>query len=171
MNRRVPLLVMSLLLVAVSTMAGPEKIAFPQYQTHLLYTVVDRPDIKEIRDVYVIPAAAKMAKPGQPLPNGTVLTFVHFKAKVNETGALVKDPNGRLVRGELDRIGVMEKRTGWGIEYPEDIRNGEWEYALFRPDGTRNDKANIKGCFQCHKPLPSGQDFVFTFSKLVEASK
>lgn len=170
MCRLAPLVVMSLLLVAVPTMAGPEKIAFPPYQTHVLYTVADRPDIKEIRDIYVNPETTRMAKPGQPLPSGTVLTFVHFKAKADEKGELVKDPNGRLVRGELDRIGVMEKRTGWGVEYPEDIRNGEWEYALFRPDGTRNDKANIKACFQCHKPQ-SEQDFLFTLSKLVRAPK
>jgi len=171
MNRLVPLLAMALLLFASSTMAGPEKVAFPPYQTHVLYTVVDRPDIKEIRDIYVNPETTRMAKPGQPLPSGTVLTFVHFKARVDDKGELVKDPNGRLVRGDLDRIGVMEKRTGWGVEYPDDIRNGEWEYALFRPTGTRNEQANIKACFQCHKPLPSGQDFVFTFSKLVSAPK
>jgi hypothetical protein len=145
MNRLVPLLAMALLLFASSTMAGPEKVAFPPYQTHMLYTVADRPDIKEVRDVYANPEASKMARAGQP--------------------------NGRLVRGDLDRIGVMEKRTGWGLEYPDDIRNGEWEYALFRPTGTRNEQANIKACFQCHKPLPSGQDFVFTFSKLVSAPK
>lgn len=151
-------------------MAGPEKVAFPPYQTHVLYTVVDRPDIKEIRDVYVNSETTRMAKPGQPLLSGTVLTLVHFKARADEKGELVRDPNGRLVRGELDRIGVMERRTGWGVEYPEDIRNGEWEYALFRTDGTRNDKANIKACFRCHKPQ-SEQDFLFTLSKLVRAPK
>ncbi len=170
MNRLAPVLAMALLLFASLTMAGPEKVAFPPYQTHVLYTVVDRPDIKEIRDVYVNPETTRMPKPGQPLPSGTVLAFVHFKAKTDEKGELVRDPNGRLVSGELDRIGVMEKRTGWGVEYPEDVRNGEWEYALFRPDGTRNDKANIKACFQCHKPR-SGQDFLFTFSQLVGAPK
>jgi hypothetical protein len=46
----------------------------------------------------------------------------------------------------------MEKRTGWRIEYPEDLRNGEWEYARFLPDGRRDPTADIKGCFVCHKP-------------------
>jgi hypothetical protein len=55
----------------------------------------------------------------------------------------VKDPNGRLVRGLLDRIVVIEKRTGWGIEYPEDLRNGAWEYARFLPYGKRDPKADI----------------------------
>ena len=85
-----------------------------------------------------------MARAGQPVPSGTVLTLVHFKARVDDKGELVKDPNGRLVQSNLDRIGVMEKRTGWGVDCPDDIRNGEWEYALFRPDGARNEQANIK---------------------------
>ncbi len=134
------------------------------------YTTVDRPDVKEVRDVYGNSEAVRMARPGQPLPSGSILTLVHFKARVDDKGQLVKDPNGRLVKGELDRIGIMEKRTGWGVEYPDGLRNGEWEYALFRPDGTRNEKANLKACFECHKPN-SGQDFVFTFPQLVGASK
>ena len=95
---------------------------------------------------------------------------MHFKARVDGKGELVKDPNGRLVKGDLDRIGAMEKRIGWGVESADDIRNGEWEYALFRPAGSRNEQANIKACFRCHKPK-SGQDFLFTFSQLVSAPK
>jgi len=91
--------------------------------------------------------------------------MVHFKARVNDKGELVKDPNGRLVKGELDRISVMEKRAGWGAEYPENIRNGEWEYALFRADGARNETANVKACFECHKPKGS-QDFIFKTEEL-----
>jgi hypothetical protein len=145
-------------------------VAFPLYQRHALFAVVDRPDIKEVRDIYATPQAVKMARSGQPLPSGTALTLVHFKARVNDRGELVKDPNDRLVKGELDRIGVMEKRTGWGVEYLDDIRNGEWEYALFRPDGSRNEQASVKACFQCHKPK-SAQDFVFMFEQLVAAPK
>ena len=170
MNRLILVFVVALLLFASLTMAGPEKVAFPPYQSHVLYAVVDRPDIKEVRDVYATPEALKMARASQPLPSGTVLTLVHFKARVDDKGELVKDPNGRLVKGDLDRIGVMEKRTGWGVEYPDDSRNGEWEYALFRPVGSRNEQANIKACFQCHKPK-SGLDFVFTFSQLISTQK
>lgn len=159
-----------LFIVTTSATAGPEKVAFPAYQTHVLYTVLDQPDIKELREAYVNPEALKAVRPGQPLPSGTVLTLPTFKALLNDKGELVRDPNGRLVRGRLDRIVVMEKRTGWGVEYPEDLRNGEWEYARFRPDGTRDQQANIKGCFECHKP-ESARDFVFTFSQLVQVAR
>jgi Cytochrome P460 len=153
-------------IVTASATAGTEKVAFPAYQTHVLYDVLDQPEIKEIREAYINADALKGIRPGQPLPSGTVLSLPTFKARVNEKGELVKDPNGRLVRGPLDRIVVMEKRTGWGVEYPEDLRNGEWEYARFRADGTRDPQANIKGCFECHKP-ESKRDFVFTLDQII----
>jgi len=28
----------------------------------------------------------------------------------------------------------MEKRTGWGRDYPDALRNGEWEYRVFTAD-------------------------------------
>ena len=167
--RRLNVILAAIVLIATNpAIAGQEKVAFPAYQTHVLYDVLDQPDIKEIREAFINPEALKSIKPGEPLPSGTVLSLPTFKALVNEKGELVKDPNGRLVRGPLDRIVVMEKRTGWGIEYPEDLRNGEWEYARFLPDGSRDPKADIKGCFECHKPL-SDKDFVFTWPQLIKA--
>jgi len=50
---------------------------------------------------------------------------------------------------------VMEKRAGWGADYPADWpRNGEWEYSAFTADGLPNAKANAnnKACFTCHLP-------------------
>ena len=41
----------------------------------------------------------------------------------------------------------MEKRGGWGTEYPEDIRNGEWEYQAFTAERKPNEKANLTACF------------------------
>src|SRR5213594_2725846 len=70
-------------------------------------------------------------KAGAPLPAGTVLTLVQYKAQVDAAGAPVKGPNGRFVKGDLIAYTVMEKRAGWGDEYPAEWRNGEWEYAAF----------------------------------------
>jgi plastocyanin len=47
----------------------------------------------------------------------------------------VKDAGGRFQKGDLVAYTVMEKRAGWGTEYADDIRNGEWEYAVFGADG------------------------------------
>jgi plastocyanin len=143
--------------------AGPEKIAFPaRYQDGILYTVADRYDVKQYRELYASEAAIRAAREGRPLPTGTVLTLLQFKAQVDAQGNPVKDARGRFVKGELIAYAVMEKRRGWGAEYADDIRNGEWEYALFGADGTFNDKANYKACFQCHKPHDA-QDFVISY--------
>jgi len=65
---------------------------------------------------------------------------------------------------------VMEKQAGWGAEYPEAQRNGEWEYQAFRADKTANPNANLTACFNCHKPQ-AGQDFVFSYQSMKTATR
>src|SRR5262245_41157294 len=145
------------------THAGADKVSFPQsYKDGVLYQVADRYDIKQYRELYAPAAAVAAAKAGQPLPPGTVLTLVQYKARVDAEGNPVKDPGGRFQKGDLVAYTVMEKRAGWGTEYPDDLRNGEWEYAVFGADGKFNDKANYKACFQCHKPHDA-MDYVISY--------
>jgi hypothetical protein len=155
--------------LTVAVRAGGDKIAFPEtYAKGVLYTTVDRPDNKQYRELYSTPEAIAALKAGQPIPSGTVLTLVQYKAVLDAAGEPDKDANGRFKKGDLIGYGVMEKRTGWGAEYPDDMRNGEWEYQAFKADKTVNDKANLKACFTCHKPLDK-QDFVFSFDKMKTA--
>jgi hypothetical protein len=49
-----------LFILTTSATAGPEKVAFPAYQTHVLYTVLDQPDIKELREGYI---TRKLSRP------------------------------------------------------------------------------------------------------------
>lgn len=165
----IPALGLALSALAVPTSAGPDKIRFPEdHMSHVLYTTVDRYDIKQYRELYGTPDAVKAMKEGKPLPSGSVLTLIQYKARVDAAGSLVKDANGRFVKGDLIGYTVMEKRTGWGTEYPADLRNGEWEYAAFSADKKLNEKANYKGCFQCHKPHEK-TDFVISQTKLAVA--
>ena len=64
----------------------------------------------------------------------------------------------------------MEKRNGWGTGYPASMRNGNWEYASFQPNGKRKAKAKIKRCFGCHM-RKKGDDFVFSLKALRAAAK
>jgi hypothetical protein len=154
--------------VAGQVRAGGDLVKFPEdYAKGVLYTTVDRADNKQYRELYVTPAAAvEAAKKGEPLPSGTVITLVQYAAKLDAQGNPEKDANGRFIKGNLLAYTVMEKRAGWGKEYPDDVRNGEWEYQAFTKDKTVNDKANLANCFKCHKPLDAKQDFVFTYDKL-----
>ena len=75
----------------------------------------------------------------------------------------VRDANGRLVpTDELGIVFVMEKQAGWGSEYGEALRNGEWEYAMFRANGERIDRPTT-GCLECHKGQEA-VDYTFTYS-------
>jgi len=150
----VPVVAVTVAALAVPGAAGPDKIAYPaNWKDHVLYTTVDRYDVKQYRELYASTQAAVDAmKAGKALPAGTVLTLIQYKAQVDAAGKPIKDAKGRFVKGDLIAHAVMEKRAGWGTEYPAEWRNGEWEYAAFGADGKLNEKANYKGCFECHKP-------------------
>jgi hypothetical protein len=93
-----------------------------------------------------------------------------FKAKVDDKGEPVKDASGRFQKGDSVIHMVMEKRPGWGAEYGPDMRNGEWEYRAFTPDGKPNEKTDLKPCFTCHLPKAS-QEYVFSLDRMKSASK
>ena len=155
--------------LAVGARAGGENVKFPEnYAKGVLYTTVDRADNKQYRELYSTPEAIAAVKAGQLIPSGTVLTLVQYKAKLDASGNPEKDANGRFIKGDLVAYTVMEKRTGWGKEYADDIRNGEWEYQAFKADKTVNDKAKLSNCFTCHKPYDK-QDFVFSFEAMKNA--
>jgi hypothetical protein len=59
----------------------------------------------------------------------------------------------------------MEKREGWGPEYPANLRNGEWEFQAFDADRTVNESENVARCCSCHKTQAS-QDFVYTLGQM-----
>jgi Cytochrome P460 len=155
----------------VPAYAGGDKVAFPEnHAAGVLFTTVDRPDNKQFRELYTSAEALDAAKKGEPLPSGTVITLIQYAAKLDAQGNPEKDANGRFIKGNLIGYTVMEKRTGWGTEYPDNIRNGEWEYQAFKADKSPNTAANLTACFNCHKPLDK-QDFVFLYDKLKAAAK
>ena len=152
--------------LTVSVRAGGDLVVFPQnYAKGVLYTTIDRADNKQYRELWATPEAIAAVKAGKPIPSGTVLTLLQYKALLTAAGDPQKDKDGRFIKGPLIGYTVMEKRDGWGTEYSDDMRNGEWEYQAFKADKSVNDKANLKNCFTCHKPLDK-QDFVFSFDKM-----
>jgi plastocyanin len=150
-----------------SAVAGPEKIAFPaDYASWERYAVVERYDTKQYRELYTQPDVVKAVREGKPIPRDTVIAMAIHAAEVDAAGNLMKGPDGKLVKGKLAGVTVMEKREGFGTEYPAELRNGEWEYAGFLPDGEPNPQAaDTKSCFQCHKPHEQ-QDFVISLASL-----
>ena len=158
---------------ATHVRAGGDKIVFPDgFDKGVLYTTVDRADNKQYRELFVSPPAAiEAAKKGEALPSGTVMTLVQYAAKLDPQGNPEKDANGRFIKTNIVAYTVMEKRTGWGAEYPDNVRNGEWEYQAFKADKTPNTAANLTACFNCHKPLGTAADYLFSYDRLKSASR
>ncbi len=144
--------------------AGGELVKFPEnYAEGVPYATVDRGNLKE--EIFTSRAAIDAVKNGRRIPSGTAITLVECKAKLDDQGDPSRDASGSLIKGELSRYVVMEKRTGWGAEYPPEKRNGEWEFQSFNADMSVNHNENLNRCFSCHKPKEQ-QDFVFTFDQM-----
>lgn len=150
----------------VAARSSEEKVAFPaDLDKARMYGSVDRPDIKQVRELWAPREAIEAVRAGKPIPYGAPLTMALYKARLDEKGEPVKGADGRLQKGDLIGYFVMEKRPGWGADYPPQKRNGEWEYRAFGPDRKVNEQAQLDNCFACHKQRES-QDYVFSMSRL-----
>jgi plastocyanin len=152
--------------LAGTTVAGPEKIKYPHdYLKGTLYATVDRPDTKQYRELYASPGVVESVRAGKGVPYGAVLTLVQWSVHEDAKGVPIKDANGRFLKKDILAHTVMQKEKGWGAEYPDSLRNGEWEYSVFNAQGQFNPKANFKACFECHKPHEK-MDYVTSLAKL-----
>ena len=168
-----PLLLAGAALAQQAYKPGPQNIELPAgWETSFIrYATLDNATRKIVRNFYVNPEAFAAAKPGAPLPEGTLLILADNKARLGPDGAPLLDQQGRLIpEPGWTAIGVQEKRAGWGEGYGPEKRNGNWEYARFLGDGKRND-ASVEACFTCHLQTRPNQDFVFNFWDYVQARK
>ena len=155
--------------LALPAAAGPERVTWPGgfSDDYILYLQVDRHDRNRVRLMYVNPEADAQARGGEPLPEGTVLVMADKDAKLDADGKPVIGPDGRFVpKGDFTNVFVMEKRAGWGADQPAALRNGDWDYAWFQPDGTLSPDASYDGCFSCHA-YREERDFTFTYAKFL----
>jgi plastocyanin len=145
---------------------GPNKVKFPEgWEKGVMYGTIDRPDTKQYREFYGPAEAVKAAREGRPIPHGTVLTLAAYSARLDANGNPLKDANGRFMKDKLVAVNVMQKERGFGEDIPAAIRNGDWQYQSFTPDGKPNDKANLTACYVCHLPF-ARDDYLTNMAKL-----
>ncbi|MGQ0555523.1 MAG: cytochrome P460 family protein [Nitrospiraceae bacterium] len=125
---------------------------------------VQRPDLKQVRELF-INAVGLTTKAGQPFPNGTVMVMELYKTQV-DGDTPVTGPDGKLVKGDLAKIFVMEKGEGWGQEVPENLKTGNWVFAAYGPDGKALTE-DFSKCRGCHAPLAM-KDFVPRYDEYFE---
>jgi len=128
------------------------------------YQTVNYPERPQVRHLYANATAAEAAKAGLPLPNGAVLAIEVFTPKLDDAKKPITGPDGNLVADKLAFVSVMEKQAGWGAAIPEILRNADWNYGIFNPDGAAR-PANQAECLACHKPLTQ-DDYLFSAKPL-----
>ena len=73
-----------LTLGGLSAFAGGDKVVFPDnWDKGVLYNTGDRYDVKQYRELWSTPSAVEAARKGEPIPSGTVLTLVQYKAQLD----------------------------------------------------------------------------------------
>lgn len=167
MNRTALLTLGIGLTLSVSASADPERIDFPQNYPDAFtqYTIHNRDDIEQVRYLYANEIALRGAREGDVLPEGSVLLMELYKTMLDEEGEPVLGGDGFFEKDELVMYALMEKRAGWGDDYPQEIRNGDWNYAFFLPDRTRKPDVDESECMACHKPH-AGNDYLFTLDDI-----
>lgn len=88
------------------------------------------------------------------LPFGSVLVAEVYKAKKASDGTVLKSALGRRIRGKFALIAIMERGEALGNDQPDGLKNGHWEFATFKPDGSPA-KKDLNACRACHAPLTS----------------
>ena len=129
---------------------------------------------RQVRVIWANSIAATVQS-SQPVnfPYGSVLVFEDFPVQQNDNGDPVLDSNGRFIPLDLRTVFVMRKEVGFGADY-QDLRNGEWEYVSYNPDGSfATPPSGSFTCAACHMnggstPVPADgrhmnaeNDFVF----------
>jgi len=147
-------------LATTAAFAENERIAFPaDYKTEMQnYLSLDRTqnDDQVIR-LFATEETLRAAKSAAELPNGTVVVAEIYMAKKDKDGKGIVSSLGRRIRDKLAAIAVMQKGEGWGAKFPEELRNGDWDFAIFSPAGERLVKKDLNSCRACHAPLKETQ--------------
>ena len=143
--RRAPLVALAaaaVLLVGWQVHAETNRVQFPENFDQLVhYTTVRRGNVTE--HIMTTRTAIDAVRNGQPIPDGT-----HF--------VLVDHRDGKLYR-----YFVMQKGGGWGADYDDRRRTGDWQFQWFWADRTVNLNENTNRCQSCHRSQ-AGSEFLYT---------
>jgi len=166
----------TIILASISLMLGlsvafaegnKNEIKFPKdYKSFKNYYSGDRlsPNDGQIIRIFANDIAVEGMKKDGKLPYGSVLAAEIYKAKKDKDGEVIESDLGRRVRNKLAAIAVMEKRKGFGANIPKDLKNGDWDFAVFKTDGSVA-KKDLDKCRACHAPLSETQH-VFSIEHL-----
>lgn len=135
--------------------------------SYVRYLQKDYPERKQVRVYYVNRTGIAAGSSGGGYASGAKLLLEVFNAELDDQGQPKRDAGGRLIRGDLSVISMMQKGAGFGSRYEPELRNGDWSYAFFRPDGVEvTTLPAAVDCLNCHKARAADQDFVISSKDL-----
>lgn len=123
---------------------------------------IDKEKINQVRDIYINTQGVAVQK-GDMFPDGTQFVMALYSAKQNSDGSAMKTADGKLAKGELSKVFIMEKGAGWSEQAPAGLANGDWVYAAYNADGSKAE-ADYNACRECHQPH-SATDYVFHYDQ------
>ena len=145
-------------------------VTFPEgyKDTFVKYHAINFPATSQVRYYFANKVAVQAAKEGKALPDGSVLFAEVHAAKLDANQKPVMGSDGLFVPDKLILYTAMARATGWGKDFPEMLRNEDWNYAEFTTDKQHRPGVNQAECLACHKPLDK-VSYTFTLKELAAA--
>lgn len=150
----------------MAKISGDGDIAVPMtYRSWTRFVpTVDKVDAGQVREIYINPVGLTVRK-GEAFPTGTVSVMEIYGARKDSAGKVIKNAEGRLIKGELSRIFVMAKGEGWGASLPAGtLGNGDWLYGAWLADGETAATSDFAACRSCHLPM-AATDFMARYDE------
>ena len=145
-------------------------VSFPEgYKgSFVRYHTINFPATGQVRHYYANQAAVQAAREGKPLPPGSYLLAEVYAAKRGADGKPLTGADGFYEPEKLLLYTAMQSGAGWGKDFPQMLRNADWNYAIFSTEKQHRPGVNQAECLACHKPL-DGVSYVFTLKQLSSA--
>ena len=147
------------IITAVEVVGDPQKSESEEYQAEFIGGIADVVVGKDIDEISVSRVAGSSLTSGgfnqaiqaikgnQPVAPGTHFVLVDYR------------------EGKVFRYFVMEKGSGWGADYREGRRTGDWQFQWFWPDRSVNLNENTARCQSCHSSQAAGE-YLFTGNRI-----
>ena len=91
-----------------------------------------------------------------------------FAAKLDAENKPVTGADGFYDPDKLLQYTAMAIGEDWGKDFPDMLRNGDWNYAVFNANKQHQPGVNQAVCLACHKPL-ADVSYTFTLKELAAA--
>lgn len=137
----------TLFMVTWQAHAETNRVTFPRLEDLVHYTTVRRGNVTE--HISTTREAIEAIQKGQRVPNGTHFVLADHRDE------------------KLFRYFVMEKGAGWGADFEERRRTGDWQFQWYWPDRKINLQENTARCMSCHSSQKD-RDYLFTAGRLPE---